>query len=101
MQTSAASTSAYLRTDFPTPIAKGSKPDGDQNFADLVADVVQKANATQHEASAGIRELVAGNVDNVHEVVLKAAKADLSFRFLLEVRNKVTEAYQEISRMPL
>lgn len=67
----------------------------------MVGDLVQEANNTQLEADSSVRELMAGNVDNVHDVVLNVAKADLSFRFLLEVRNKVTEAYQEISRMPL
>ena len=71
------------------------------NFGQLVGDLVQEANTTQLDADDTVRELIAGNVDNVHDVVLKVAKADLSFRFLLEVRNQVTEAYQEISRMPL
>ena len=78
-----------------------TKEVGEQSFSKLIGELVQDANTTHLEAEDTTRELMAGNVDNIHDVVLKVAKADLSFRFLMEIRNKVTEAYQEISRMPL
>lgn len=84
-----------------TPTSSPAKKANKQSFVELIGDMVQDANTTHLEADNTVRELMAGNVDNVHDVVLKVAKADLSFRFLMEVRNKVTEAYQEISRMPL
>ena len=73
----------------------------DRSFGQLMGEFVQNANSMQVDADNTLQDLIAGNVDNVHDVVLKVAKADLSFRFLMEVRNKVTEAYQQISRMPL
>ncbi len=73
----------------------------DRSFSQLMGELVQNANSMQVDADNTLQDLIAGNVDNVHDVVLKVAKADLSFRFLMEVRNKVTEAYQQISRMPL
>lgn len=93
----------------PTPYGESLsiKPTGstkkteDASFTKLITNMVEEANATHVEADNKVQELIAGNVDNVHDVVLNVAKADLSFRFLMEVRNKVTEAYQEISRMPL
>lgn len=74
---------------------------GERSFSQLIGELVQDASAKQVEADNTITDLISGNVDNVHDVVMKVAKADLSFRFLMEVRNKVTEAFQEISRMPL
>lgn len=73
----------------------------DRSFSQLIGELVQDTSALQVEADNTITDLISGNVDNVHDVVMKVAKADLSFRFLMEVRNKVTEAFQEISRMPL
>ena len=40
-----------------------------------------------------------GKVDDVHEVMLAMTRADLSFRMVLEVRNKLVEAYQEVMRL--
>ena len=40
-----------------------------------------------------------GQTDNLHSVMLAVAKADLSFRTILEVRNRLTDAFQEIMRM--
>ena len=70
-------------------------------FGEMVGNLLKEVNETQAAADGTVRDLMAGNVDNIHDVVLKVAKADLSFRFLLEIRNKLTEAYQDIARMPL
>lgn len=83
------------------PGAQAQEASGETTFLDVVQNVVQSANADQSTADAAMKDLMSGNVDNIHNVVLSVAKADLSFRFLMEVRNKVTEAYQEISRMQL
>ena len=50
---------------------------------------------------AAERELAIGQTDELHRVLLSAAQADLSFRLLLEVRNRVTEALQEVMRMQI
>ena len=42
-----------------------------------------------------------GRTDALHEVMLQVAQADLSFRFILEIRNRLTEAYQEIMKMQI
>ena len=72
MQTSTTSSAAYLRTDL-QPQAKLTFPQSEQSFGDMIADWVQRTNETQHDASTGLRDLIAGNVDNVHEVVLKSS----------------------------
>ena len=40
-----------------------------------------------------------GETDNLHSVMLQMAQADLAFRLVLEVRNRLTEAYQEVMKM--
>ncbi len=81
------------------PTHETSKSNQGQSFSELITNVLKEANLEQHQADAALQGLVTGKVDNVHDVVLSVAKADLTFRFLLEVRNRLTEAYQEISRM--
>ena len=61
--------------------------------------MVEKANQPHVDADAALKQLVMGETDNVHNVVMSVVQADVSFRFMLELRNRLTEAYQEIMRM--
>ncbi|MGO9212512.1 MAG: flagellar hook-basal body complex protein FliE [Syntrophales bacterium] len=40
-----------------------------------------------------------GNSGSIHDAVIALEKADLSFRKMIQVRNKILEAYQEVMRM--
>ncbi len=80
------------------PVQAPEKAKGAQ-FASMLADLVQDANGTQLKADQVFEEFVTGKTENVHDVVLSVAQADVSFRLLLEIRNHLMEAYQEIMRM--
>ena len=47
------------------------------------------------------RDFISGRTDNIHSVLIAAEKASISLQFIMEVRNKVIEAYQEIMRMQI
>jgi|SRR3990172_12523390 len=68
-------------------------------FTRLVDGLLGGAHAEQAQADEAVRQLATGQSDNLHDVMLQVAQADLSFRTILEVRNRLTEAYQEIMRM--
>ena len=68
-----------------------------QAFADLLKDVSDRSKAAGDAAEA----FITTGAGELHQVQLQLAKADLSFRFLVEIRNKLTEAYQEIARLPM
>ena len=70
-------------------------------FTDQVGGLIHQVNALQHEASQAIDSLATGQGDNLHEVMLAVNKAELSFKFLMETRNKLVEAYQEVMRMQI
>jgi flagellar hook-basal body complex protein FliE len=70
-----------------------------RSFGQAVTDLLQGANSQQLQADAAINDLAAGNSDGVHQVVLAVAKADLAFRMVLEIRNRLIESYQEVMRM--
>lgn len=70
-------------------------------FADLVNDLLQNANGQQAEVKDGINQLVTGETDSIHDVVLTAAQADLAFRLVMEVRDRLISSYQEIMRMQM
>ncbi|MCA9212368.1 MAG: flagellar hook-basal body complex protein FliE [Planctomycetales bacterium] len=72
---------------------------GEPTFQELVGGLIEKANAPHLKADAAIQDLATGKSDNVHGAVLAMVEADMSFRMTLEIRNRLTEAYQEIMRM--
>ncbi|HWG43750.1 MAG TPA: flagellar hook-basal body complex protein FliE [Gemmataceae bacterium] len=72
---------------------------GSGAFGRLLTQFVGDAGAQQAHAEQAVHNLVAGRADNVHNVMLAMAKADLSFHLVLEIRNRLSDAYQEIMRM--
>jgi len=82
----------------PRPAPPKTAADG---FGTMVNGLVDQVNLVQHEASDAIAQFATGDGENLHEVMLAVSKADVSFKFLMETRNKLVEAYQEVMRMQL
>jgi len=88
---------------------RGSNPDhpaiegaeGASSFGDLLSSALSDAQSKQELADDAIRKLATGEVTDVHQVMVAFEQARLSMQLLTEVRNKLVEAYQEVSRMPL
>ena len=74
-------------------------PNEGATFSDLLKKSVDQANDYQKQADHAIKELVAGRTKNIHETMLAIERADLSLKLLVQVRNKVVDAYREIMRM--
>jgi len=70
-----------------------------RSFGEILKDSVEKANLDQHQADTAIKELVAGRSKNIHETMLSIEKADSSLKLMMQVRNKILDAYKEIMRM--
>lgn len=70
-----------------------------QGFADLLGRLVNDAVTNQTTANELSRQLALGETDEIHAVMIATEKASLSWQLLQQVRNKLTEAYQEIMRM--
>lgn len=85
----------------PRPGTQLDGPAAKPTFAGGLGDLVSQVNQVQHEAASAIEALAEGQGDNLHEVMLAVNKAELSFSFLMEARNKLVDAYQEVMRMQL
>lgn len=70
-----------------------------RSFSDLLQQKLEELNSLQQQADALTQEYLAGQVQDVHQVMLALEQANLSLQLAMQVRNKVVEAYQEISRM--
>jgi len=69
-----------------------------QGFGTRLKQAVEEVNGFQQDADSAMKQVTKGSM-GVHEGMLTISKADISLRMLLQVRNKVMEAYREISRM--
>ena len=67
----------------------------------ILADVNVLVYALRKDSDKAVESLVTGKAESVDEVMMAVEKADLAFRSLLAVRNKLVDAYKEISRMPV
>ncbi len=70
-----------------------------KSFQDHLLDSLDQVNRLQQEAETGIEKLVTGQTDNMAEVFTAVRKADVAFSMLMEMRNKLVDAYREIQQM--
>lgn len=68
-------------------------------FADSLTKALDEVNSLQSSADGAIEKMASGNAQDIHQVMVAFEQARLSMQMLVEVRNKIVDAYQEISRM--
>lgn len=79
----------------------GKVEDGSDSFESTLDKFVKDVNGLQHRADESIEKLGTGEITDVHEVMIAVNEANTAMEFMLEIRNKIVEAYQEIMRMPV
>lgn len=62
---------------------------------------ISKVDDLQHSSDVSIKDLLSGKNEDITSVVSAVAKADMSFKLLVGVRNKLIEAYKQTMNMPL
>jgi flagellar hook-basal body complex protein FliE len=83
-------------TSRPEPSAPAAPGGG---FAQVLNGVIAQNTQAQAGADAAVTALATGQAQDLHTVSMAVAQADLSFRLILELRNRLTEALQEVQRM--
>ena len=71
----------------------------DSGFGDIFKNALKEVSAAQNVSDKKTEQLLTGEVQDVHEVMIASQKASLSLQMTMQVRNKVVEAYQEVMRM--
>jgi len=69
------------------------------SFKEYLSDSIGEIQRLQTEADETINKLVAGEVTNISEATVAIEKANMAFLTLLQVRNKIISAYEQIQRM--
>ena len=74
--------------------------DGEKkDFGDTIADFIQTVNQKSKEAGSLASEVVQGKSENLHQAMVAMEESGLSFKLMLEIRNKLLESFKEVQRM--
>ena len=85
------------RPDLVRDARESGKDTDSPNFREILGDTIQQVNIRQQDADKAIEDLATGKTENLAEVMGAVEKADLAFRTLMQFRNKLLSAYQEIN----
>ena len=85
--------------DFTGAGSAANAPNEANGFGQVLREAVTQIDQAQGQAQTKIGEVMQGSGGDLHSAMIAVEKADLSFQLMLQVRNKIVAAYQEISRM--
>lgn len=80
-------------------IPAGGAGEAQKSFAATLSEAIQSVNQLQTESNTAVQNLATGRTDNVAEVMIASEKADIALKLMMQVRNKIIDAYQEIMKM--
>ncbi len=84
---------------LPAPHGVGSAPSS--GFMNTLQQAITKANDIQLEAGHATEALMTGQTQNIHQTMVALQEADVSFQLMMQIRNKLVTAYEEIQRMQI
>ena len=68
-------------------------------FMKTLEDAMSQVGQLQNEADTRVGQLLSGNGQDVHSALIAVEKASLAFDMMVQVRNKIVQAYQQVSGM--
>lgn len=80
-------------------VGKPSAPVEGPSFQDFLANSLDQVNNLQRDADQAVEKMFTGGDANPAEVLTAVQKADMSFRLVMQVRNKLVAAYQELKEI--
>ncbi len=82
-----------------TPAQAKPREDKKADFGDTITDFIQSVNAAAKDAGGKSMDIVQGRSDNIQEAMAALEESGLSFKLMVEIRNKLLESYKEVERM--
>jgi flagellar hook-basal body complex protein FliE len=74
---------------------------GGPGFVDSLKSAIGNVNDAQREAGRAVDALMTGDTQDIHRTMVALQQADVSFQLMMQVRNKLVTAYEEIQRMQI
>ena len=84
-----------------TPGKSGKVGENEGAFGNLLKNKIEEINKLKLDANDAIEKVELSDSGSIHEAIIAMEKASISFKTMLQVRNKMLEAYQEVMRMQM
>ena len=81
------------------PATSASEPGESASFTDVLRSAVDSVNQSNDSAASQVASLLQGGKGDMNSVMIAVEKADVSFELMMQVRNKIVSAYQDIEKM--
>jgi flagellar hook-basal body complex protein FliE len=85
--------------DIGGPLAPGQTDPSHKTFADTLKDAVGQVNTLQKVSDQKAQDLATGKTTDIPDVMMAAEKADIALRMMVQVRNKIIQAYEDVMKM--
>ncbi len=72
---------------------------GSTSFKDFLLSSIQEVNSAQKTADAAVEKLATGGEVSPAEVLTAVQKADVAFRMMMQIRNKIVQAYEDVQNV--
>ena len=92
-------TTSQLRSSKMKNDIIGESSGSGKSFADTLSDAVNQVNQMQKIADVKMEQLATGKAKSIPDVMIAAEKADVALKLMVQARNKIIDAYQEIMKM--
>ena len=82
----------------PARLGQLKAPEG-ESFKDVLSGFLKEVNDLQLDMDETIKKFAAGEIKDVHQVMIAAEEADVAFQLMMKIRNKLLKAYEELMKM--
>ena len=89
------------KLDISRPDQAGPESKSETSFSDLFSNMLNSVNELQIDSAEIQEAFMSGDPVELHQVMIKAQEAGIAMDLLLEIRNKLVNAYSELMRMPI
>jgi len=88
-----------LETAVGSGLGRPAETSGQSDFMKTLSSAMDQVGQLQSEADGKVAQLLNGNGQDVHSAMIAVEKASLAFSMMVQVRNKIVQAYQQVSAM--
>jgi flagellar hook-basal body complex protein FliE len=81
------------------PLTGTQSPEGGGVFQSVLTDAISKVESFQQNAQGSVDRFLSGEGEELHHLAIASQQAELSFQLFMQVRNKITAAYQQVMQM--
>jgi flagellar hook-basal body complex protein FliE len=83
----------------PSSLQNSSGLSGDESFSSVLSNAVHTVDQLHTSAASQVSNLLRGGGGDLNDVMVAVEKADVAFQLMMQVRNKIVNAYQDIEKM--